>query len=149
MKPPRQQSKRTVKAMAKDSDRDHPRYLIVHNYHDYANVTQEEAEAVPKKRRRGGVTKPFPTKLMETLEKIEDDGYGHIISWHMDAAFLSTSKYCLPSISYPSKLSYAPVGILLGRYVAFSLLPLLYDCRSCLICLCLVLSISDTLDKLS
>eukprot|EP00977_Amphora_coffeiformis_P013750 scaffold3667_cov180-Amphora_coffeaeformis.AAC.11 len=81
MAPPRQCSKRTTKATARKGDRDHPRHLIVHNYHDYANVTREEAEAVPKKRRRGGVTIPFPTKLMETLEKIEADGCGHIISW--------------------------------------------------------------------
>ena len=65
----------------KKHESDRRRHLIVHDYHDYANVTQEEAEAVPKKRRRGGVVTPFPIKLMETLEKIEADGYDHIISW--------------------------------------------------------------------
>ena len=81
MTPARKHSKRTAKTTAKKDDRNHPRHLIVHNYHDYANVTKAEAEEVPKKRRRGGVTTPFPTKLMETLDKIEADGYSHIISW--------------------------------------------------------------------
>jgi len=30
---------------------------------------------------RGGITAPFPVKLHEMLERVEKDGFGHIVSW--------------------------------------------------------------------
>lgn len=30
---------------------------------------------------RGGVTTPFPWKLHDMLERVDEDGYAHIVSW--------------------------------------------------------------------
>lgn len=60
------------------------RHFVVHNYHDHA-ADAPEPEPVPqdlsKPRRRGGVAIAFPLKLHSMLDKIEEDGLAHVISW--------------------------------------------------------------------
>lgn len=54
--------------------------ITVHDYHDHSNdieptFVREEHPA------RGGVTVPFPLKLHEMLDRVERDGFDHIVSW--------------------------------------------------------------------
>eukprot|EP00978_Attheya_sp_CCMP212_P000432 scaffold877_cov57-Attheya_sp.AAC.7 len=56
-----------------------PRHMIQHNYHDFANAVPTEAVEQPKA--RGGVTTPFPIRLHMMLDKIEEDGFAHVVSW--------------------------------------------------------------------
>ena len=62
-------------------EKSRPKHRVVHNYHDHANMTREEAEAVPKNSRKGGVSVHFPVKLHQILDRIERDGMAHIIAW--------------------------------------------------------------------
>ena len=57
-----------------------PRHFVQHDYHDYAT---QPAPVMPPvlKRKRGGVLLPFPLKLHLVLDKAEDAGFAHIISW--------------------------------------------------------------------
>jgi hypothetical protein len=49
------------------------------NYQDFANTVPMEAVEKPKV--RGGVIKPFPIRLHMMLNKIEEDGFAHVVSW--------------------------------------------------------------------
>jgi hypothetical protein len=53
--------------------------MIQHNYHDFANAVH--TEAVEQAKARGGVTTPFPIRLHMMLDKIEEDGFAHVVSW--------------------------------------------------------------------
>jgi len=54
------------------------RRVVTHDYHDHSH---EEDGVPPNPVARGGVTTPFPIHWHELLEKIESEGYGHIVSW--------------------------------------------------------------------
>ena len=64
----------------------HPRerHVIQHNYHDHAmdvtNIEETIGLDAPIKK-KGGVAVPFPLKLHELLEKVEEEGQQHIVSW--------------------------------------------------------------------
>ncbi len=65
---------------AKQNDR----HFVVHNYHDHAfdqDENDDEYEEDYGSRRRGGVSISFPAKLHTVLERVEADGWGHVISW--------------------------------------------------------------------
>lgn len=57
-------------------------------YHDHAYDRDEKGKddattAEPKKKgARGGVSHPFPEKLHIMLDKVEEQGLDHIVSWH-------------------------------------------------------------------
>jgi hypothetical protein len=58
----------------------HRKHIIVqHNYHDHAADTETPADF--EEELRGSANSPFPTKLQEMLELVEEDGNSHIISW--------------------------------------------------------------------
>lgn len=63
------------------------RHFVKHDYHDHAFDTdesdvEEEVEARGKSLKPGGTsTQTFPMKLHSLLERVEADGYSHIISW--------------------------------------------------------------------
>jgi hypothetical protein len=56
------------------------RHFVVHNYHDYALDGDDPAKA-PIRRRKGGVTVPFPIRLHQILAQVDQDGLAHIFSW--------------------------------------------------------------------
>jgi hypothetical protein len=64
------------------------RHVIQHNYHDHANDVIDFDEYtgecigldVPLKK-KGGVAIPFPLKLHDLLEKVDEEGHQHIVSW--------------------------------------------------------------------
>ena len=58
----------------------HERHFVVHNYHDYANEPDDPAKT-PIRRRKGGVTTPFPIVLHRTIAQIEAAGFGHVFGW--------------------------------------------------------------------
>lgn len=53
-------------------------HIVMHNYHDH---TDDIDDGSPEPVSRGGVTTPFPIKLHEMLDQIEQDGFGDVISW--------------------------------------------------------------------
>ncbi len=63
------------------------RHIIQHNYHDHAFepvdfdefVLDHDTSCAIKK--KGGVSIPFPLKLHDLLEKAEEEGLNHIVSW--------------------------------------------------------------------
>jgi hypothetical protein len=58
----------------------HRKHIIVqHNYHDHSAETETTADFTEEL--RGSANSPFPTKLQEMLERVEEDGNSHIISW--------------------------------------------------------------------
>ena len=61
----------------------HLRHFVVHNYHDRcgdaSNVFKETYTELTTA--RGGVVTPFPTILHNMLERIEDEGLSHVVSW--------------------------------------------------------------------
>ena len=63
------------------------RHVIQHNYHDHSrdHVDFDEftgdAIGLESPKKKGGVAVPFPLKLHELLEKVEEDGLQHIVSW--------------------------------------------------------------------
>ena len=59
------------------------RQFVKHNYHDHANDSEEEYRQSADKSHSntGGVSVPFPFKLHEMLDAIEEDGYASIVSW--------------------------------------------------------------------
>jgi hypothetical protein len=58
----------------------HRKHIIVqHNYHDHASDAEMTADF--EEELRGSANSPFPTKLHEMLERVEEDGNSHIISW--------------------------------------------------------------------
>jgi hypothetical protein len=56
------------------------RHYVIHNYHDYANEPNDPSK-IPVRRRKGGVTTPFPIVLHRTLVQIEADGHDDVIGW--------------------------------------------------------------------
>ena len=62
--------------------RKHPeaKHSVVHNYHDYAQESDDPSKT-PIRRRKGGVNTPFPIVLHRAMAQIERDGYGHIMGW--------------------------------------------------------------------
>ena len=63
----------------------HERHFVQHNYHDHAAERAgagDSLQAVASPvRQRGGVTTPFPIRLHQVLDKVENDGLDDIISW--------------------------------------------------------------------
>jgi hypothetical protein len=55
---------------------DHP--IVSHDYHDHA---EDVYDGTPLPASKGGVTTPFPIKLHEMLEKIDEDGFANVVSW--------------------------------------------------------------------
>jgi hypothetical protein len=62
---------------AKQNDR----HFVVHNYHDHAWDPDESDSIEDEPRRRGGVAVSFPARLHAVLDRVERDGWGHVISW--------------------------------------------------------------------
>lgn len=80
-------SRRHKKGQTKRSFATKERHVIQHNYHDHANdvidfdeYTGETIGLDPIKK-KGGVAIPFPLKLHELLEKVDEEGLQHIVSW--------------------------------------------------------------------
>lgn len=64
----------------------HDRHFVQHNYHDHALERAEVGDSLQAisspVRQRGGVTTPFPIRLHQVLDKVEQqDGLADIISW--------------------------------------------------------------------
>uniref|UniRef100_A0A7S2HD95 HSF-type DNA-binding domain-containing protein n=1 Tax=Helicotheca tamesis TaxID=374047 RepID=A0A7S2HD95_9STRA len=64
----------------------HEQHTVQHNYKDHSNEVEPPKISAAlvcaaKSRPKGGVAVPFPLKLHQVLGKIEEDGYGHVISW--------------------------------------------------------------------
>jgi hypothetical protein len=108
------------------------RPVVKHNYHDFAGEpnpdkdqmeeevhdhddevvsSDEDNKKHSKRSHRGGVTQPFPERLHDMLEHVEQDGLSHIISWqphgrcflvHDPKAFVAT---VMPSYFKQSKLT--------------------------------------------
>lgn len=64
------------------------RHVIQHNYHDHANdvidfdeFTNDAMGLESPMKKKGGVAVPFPLKLHELLEKVEEEGHQKIVSW--------------------------------------------------------------------
>ncbi len=64
------------------------RHVIQHNYHDHANdvidfdeFTSDAMGLDSPMKKKGGVAVPFPLKLHELLEKVEEEGHQQIVSW--------------------------------------------------------------------
>lgn len=88
------QSKATV--VISDSERDDEvrpdsptsdKVLYTHEYHDHAYERDVDdcdngKGGKPRRGPRGGVQHPFPEKLHEMLENVEEEGLSHIVSWH-------------------------------------------------------------------
>jgi hypothetical protein len=53
--------------------------IVLHNYHDHSN--DSKIALARENPTRGGVTTPFPLKLHELLEAIQQDGLENVISW--------------------------------------------------------------------
>ncbi|KAL3909229.1 MAG: hypothetical protein SGILL_008168 [Bacillariaceae sp.] len=65
--------------------KNHERHFVKHDYHDHAFDTDEsdvDGEAAGRSGKpRKPVAQTFPMKLHSLLEKVEADGYSHIVSW--------------------------------------------------------------------
>lgn len=63
------------------------RHVIQHNYHDHANDHLDfdeftsDAFKLESPKKKGGVAIPFPLKLHELLEKVDEEDLQHIVSW--------------------------------------------------------------------
>jgi HSF-type DNA-binding len=74
-----------------DNKRKNKRHItVVHNYHDHAKdfapnllgtsqTTSTSFEDMPF--RQGSTAAPFPVKLYEILERVDKEGFGHVVSW--------------------------------------------------------------------
>lgn len=58
----------------------HPRLIVHHHYTDYAHIRAPAVDHYAALARSGANT-AFPLKLYDMLERVERDGYAHIISW--------------------------------------------------------------------
>lgn len=55
---------------------------VQHNYHDRANIVPPDpTDDLSRYRQPYALAAPFPLKLHETLDRIEQDGHAHVISW--------------------------------------------------------------------
>ncbi|CAJ1959218.1 unnamed protein product [Cylindrotheca closterium] len=68
------------KEKPKDDDTARAHIVVQHHYHDHSmdRIGQFKQDNHPA---RGGVITPFPLKLHEMLRDLEQDGFGHIVSW--------------------------------------------------------------------
>jgi len=58
----------------------HPHITVQHNYHDYANAPApliDHYAALAK----SGTNTSFPMRLYDMLDRVEQEGFGHIVSW--------------------------------------------------------------------
>lgn len=58
----------------------HDGLAIQHHYHDHAADPTIDPSLV-KHKAKGGVIVPFPVKLHDMLQQIENDGHAHVVSW--------------------------------------------------------------------
>ena len=58
----------------------HDGLAIQHHYHDHAADPSIDPSLV-KHKAKGGVIVPFPVKLHDMLQQIENDGLAHVVSW--------------------------------------------------------------------
>lgn len=69
----------TIPNISSSSDK-HPHIIVQHDYHDRAaeivSYSMEDIQTT-----RGGVAVPFPPKLHEMLEQVQEEGLEHIVSW--------------------------------------------------------------------
>lgn len=72
--------KKLPTSSSRTTSKHHKRHYVIHNYHDYANDPDDPAKA-PIRRRKGGVTVPFPIVLHRVIAQVEEDGLGHIFGW--------------------------------------------------------------------
>jgi hypothetical protein len=99
--------------------KNHKRHFVTHNYHDHSDdvdaeklqtegarlggvsySTQDGSNGGGKhksansseNKQRGGVNMPFPEKLHEMLDKIEQDGFASIISWQSHGRAFAVHK---------------------------------------------------------
>mmetsp|Transcript_10763 Transcript_10763/g.25649 ORF Transcript_10763/g.25649 Transcript_10763/m.25649 type:complete len:558 (+) Transcript_10763:284-1957(+) len=82
VKPKRRRKPQKPGLTAKNQER----HFVHHNYHDHAedqeqDIDGDSSDADHSSRRRGGVSVSFPLRLHSVLERIEEDGYGHICCW--------------------------------------------------------------------
>mmetsp|Transcript_14756 Transcript_14756/g.28051 ORF Transcript_14756/g.28051 Transcript_14756/m.28051 type:complete len:435 (+) Transcript_14756:81-1385(+) len=56
------------------------RHFVQHDYHDHA-AEVDTTGYIPIKRKRGGVLQPFPVKLYDVLERLEQEGHDDVIGW--------------------------------------------------------------------
>jgi HSF-type DNA-binding len=67
-----------------DKRKNHRHITVQHHYHDHSTDsapvlgTQAAFEDLPV---RGSTAAPFPVKLYEMLERVEKEGFGHVVSW--------------------------------------------------------------------
>lgn len=54
------------------------RHTVTHNYHDHAYDLPAQSGS---RKTKGGVAVPFPIKLHQMLDEIENKGLGYIVSW--------------------------------------------------------------------
>lgn len=77
--------RRSKKFNSATSAVDVKQFVVKHDYHDHShdesNVLTGEYEVPKRKGPRGGVTVPFPVKLHLMLSRVEEEGFGHIVSW--------------------------------------------------------------------
>ena len=57
-----------------------PRHYVIHDYHDYAQEPDDPSKT-PIRRRKGGVTTPFPIVLHRVIAAVQADGLSHIFGW--------------------------------------------------------------------
>jgi hypothetical protein len=60
----------------------HPPITVQHNYHDFADVAAPGIDHYAAMAKSGAVGNAgFPLKLYDMLERVEKEGYSHIVSW--------------------------------------------------------------------
>jgi hypothetical protein len=81
-------SRRLKKGMSKRAFATKGRHIIQHNYHDHANdvidfdeYTGESIGLEAPIKKKGGVAIPFPLKLHDLLDKVDEEGHQHVVSW--------------------------------------------------------------------
>ena len=87
--PTTEASKRPRTRQGKLTAKSNHRLYAEHNYHDYADAMDTNAldaadnnNAIVPRKVGGGVSVPFPVKLHDVLEIIQQEGkYEHIVSW--------------------------------------------------------------------
>lgn len=55
-------------------------HVVQHHYHDHSADPTVDPSKI-KHKAKGGVITPFPVKLHEMLDRIEADGFAHVVSW--------------------------------------------------------------------
>ena len=58
-------------------------HMIDYSYHDYSHEMDDPSNIIedPKRKHKGGIAVPFPLRLHQLLEDIQQDGHASIISW--------------------------------------------------------------------